>query len=183
MPSMEDERIAFEALERVSITDLYNHSMLGLSGGERQLVLVARALTQQPRLLLLDEPTSHLDLSNKLHLLNILKGMKEQGTTILMTTHEPDLAFAISSQSVLMEKGRILTAGPTHEVATDENLSRIYNVPVRIVTVEGHKQALSDVEHWIVTGSRQWKNNPLPGTHPICADNGLGCCRDLSGHF
>jgi len=142
IPSMEDERIAFAALERVSIADLYNHSMLGLTAGERQLVLVARALTQQPRLLLLDEPTSHLDLSNKLHLLNILKGLKEQGTTILMTTHEPDLAFAISDQSVLMEKGRILTAGPTHEVATDENLSRIYNVPVRIVTVEGHKQAM-----------------------------------------
>jgi len=142
MPSQADEMIAYDALEKVGITDLFDHSMLAISGGERQLVLTARALAQEPRLLLLDEPTSHLDLSNKYRLVQILKGLQEHGTTILMTTHEPDLALAVSDEAVLMEKGRVLISGQTAEVATGENLSRIYRVPVKIIPVEGKKQVV-----------------------------------------
>jgi iron complex transport system ATP-binding protein len=139
-PAVEDERIAFEALEMVGITELADHSMLGISGGERQLVLAARALAQHPRLLLLDEPTSHLDLSNKFRLVKILKELRQRGTTILMTTHEPDLALVVSDDAVLMEKGRVYAVGATGEVANSEALSRIYNVPVRIVSVDGRNQ-------------------------------------------
>jgi iron complex transport system ATP-binding protein len=142
MPSPTDERIAYEALEKVGVANLFDHSMLALSGGERQLVLTARALAQEPRLLLLDEPTSHLDLSNKYRLVQILRGLQERGTTILMTTHEPDLALAVSDEAVLMEKGRVLISGPTTEVATGENLSRIYRVPVEIIPVEGKSLVL-----------------------------------------
>jgi iron complex transport system ATP-binding protein len=142
MPSQADEMIAYDALEKVGITDLFDHSMLAISGGERQLVLAARALAQQPRLLLLDEPTSHLDLSNKYRLVQILKGLQERGTSILMTTHEPDLALAVSDEAVLMEKGRVLISGPIAEVATGENLSRIYRVPVKIIPVEGKNQVI-----------------------------------------
>ena len=140
MPSQADEKIAYEALEKVGIASLFDHSVLGISGGERQLVLAARALAQEPRLLLLDEPTSHLDLSNKYRLTQILKGLQESGTTILMTTHEPDLALAMSDEAILMEKGCVLIAGPTSEVASGENLSRIYRVPVKIIPVEGKQQ-------------------------------------------
>jgi len=142
MPSQADEKIAYEALEKVGIANLFDHSVLGISGGERQLVLAARALAQEPRLLLLDEPTSHLDLSNKYRLVQILRGLQERGTTILMTTHEPDLALAVSDEAILMEKGCVLSAGPTAEVASGENLSRIYRVPVRIIPVEGKKQVV-----------------------------------------
>lgn len=142
MPSHTDEAFAYQVLEKVGIAHLYDHSILAISGGERQLVLVARALAQEPKLLLLDEPTSHLDLSNKYLLVQILKGLKERGTTILMTTHEPDLALAVSDEAVLMEKGRVLISGPTAEVATGENLSRIYRVPVKIIPVEGKKQVV-----------------------------------------
>jgi len=142
MPSQADEKIAYGALEKVGIASLSDHSVLGISGGERQLVLAARALAQEPRLLLLDEPTSHLDLSNKYRLVQILRGLQERGTTILMTTHEPDLALAVSDEAVLMEKGRVLISGPTTEVATGENLSRIYRVPVEIIPVEGKSLVL-----------------------------------------
>jgi iron complex transport system ATP-binding protein len=142
MPSQADEMIAYDALEKVGAANLFDHSMLGISGGERQLVLVARALVQEPRLLLLDEPTSHLDLSNKYRVVQILRGLQECGTTILMTTHEPDLALAVSDEAILMEKGRVLISGPTTEVATSENLSKIYRVPVKIIPVEGKKQVL-----------------------------------------
>jgi len=140
MPSKTDEKIAYEALVKVGIDNLYDHSMLALSGGERQLVLAARALAQEPKLLLLDEPTSHLDLSNKYRLVHILRKLQEGGATILMTTHEPELAFAVSDDAILMEKGRVLISGPTAEVASGENLSRIYRIPVKIISVEGKKQ-------------------------------------------
>ena len=142
MPGEEDERIAYEALKKVGIEHLYNHSILAISGGERQLVLAARALAQQPRLLLLDEPTSHLDLSNKYRLVTILKELREQGTTILMTTHEPELALVTSDEVILMDKGKVFLAGSTAEVATSENLSHIYHVPVKIIKVEGKPQVL-----------------------------------------
>jgi iron complex transport system ATP-binding protein len=142
MPSAVDEQIAYGVLEKIGIADLHDHSVVELSGGERQMVLVARALAQEPRLLLLDEPTAHLDLSNKYRLVQIIKGLQEQGTTILMTTHDPELALAVSDESILMEKGSILSAGTTSVVATTENFSRIYRVPVRIVTVEGKSQVL-----------------------------------------
>jgi iron complex transport system ATP-binding protein len=142
MPSQVDEQIAYDALEKVGVANLFNHSMLGISGGERQLVLAARALAQTPRLLLLDEPTAHLDLSNKYRLVQILKGLQAHGITILMTTHEPGLALAVSDDAILMEKGRVLVSGPTTEVASGENLSRIYRVPVKIIPVEGKNQVL-----------------------------------------
>ena len=142
MPSAKDEKIAYEALETVGIAHLFDHCVLKLSGGERQLVLAARALAQQPRLLLLDEPTSHLDLSNKYRMVQVLNGLLERGATILMTTHDPDLALAVSQDLVLMEKGRVLVSGQTNQVATSENLSQIYQVPVRIVPVEGRNQVL-----------------------------------------
>ncbi|MEN6410592.1 MAG: ABC transporter ATP-binding protein [Anaerolineaceae bacterium] len=142
MPSAADEEIAYQALEKAGIAHLFRQSMMELSGGERQLVLVARALAQQSRVLLLDEPTSHLDLSNKYRLAQIIRTLRDRGTTILMTTHEPDLALAISDETVLMEKGHILASGATGEVVTGENLTQIYRVPVRIVPVEGKSQVL-----------------------------------------
>jgi iron complex transport system ATP-binding protein len=142
MPSHVDEKIAYDALEIVGAADLFDHSMLTLSSGERQLVLTARALAQEPRLLLLDEPTAHLDLSNKYRLLQILKRLQEHGTTILMTTHEPEIALVGSDDAILMEKGHVLISGSTAEVATGENLSSIYRVPVKIIPVEGKNQVV-----------------------------------------
>jgi iron complex transport system ATP-binding protein len=142
MPSHKDEETAYNALEKVGVAHLFSHSILAISGGERQLVLAARALAQEPKLLLLDEPTSHLDLSNKYRLVQILKGLRESGTTILMTTHEPDLALAVSDDTILMEKGRALLSGLTTEVVTGANLSRLYSVPVKILIVEGKNQVL-----------------------------------------
>ncbi len=143
MPSPQDEVIAYEALEKVGISNLYAHSVLEISGGERQLVLVARALAQETRLLLVDEPTAHLDLSNKIRLLQILQGLQKHGVTILMTTHEPNIALAVSDYTILMERGHVLASGLTNEVTTSANLTKIYQVPVRIISVEGKKQVLS----------------------------------------
>ena len=139
MPGEADYQIARSALEQVGLGGRHNQSILKLSGGERQLVLVGRALAQQPRLLLLDEPTSHLDLSNKSHLLGLLRRLSAQGVTILFTTHEPELAAALANQLVLMRSGQVLQAGPLPDIFNSAALSQAYGVPVQVVEAAGRK--------------------------------------------
>lgn len=142
MPGEQDVAAAFDALEKSGIGSLHDHSILTLSGGERQLLLLARALAQRPRLLLLDEPTAHLDLHNKFRLLRIIQELHAQGVTILMTTHEPEVALAVADEVILMEMGRVLAYGSIDETLTAENLSQVYHLPIRIVHLEGKKHVL-----------------------------------------
>lgn len=142
MPGTEDYSIARQALERAGIINLELKSIQGLSGGEHQLVLAARALAQQPQVLLLDEPTAHLDLANKARLVNVFRQLNQQGVTILLTTHEPDIALALASQVVLMKKGKVLENGPVENVISSESLSRVYDIPVAVKTIEGKPTVL-----------------------------------------
>jgi len=142
MPGEEDCHIAVRALERVGLGHLTHRSIMNLSGGELQLVLIARSLVQQPRLLLLDEPTSHLDLGNKGKTLHILKSLAESGVTILFTTHDPDAASLISDYLILMNHGNILDYGALEEVFTSEKLTQTYHIPVKVMRVDGHWVAL-----------------------------------------
>ncbi len=145
MPGEEDVRVARQALERVGLQALAKRSVLTLSGGEKQLVLVARALAQQPRLLLLDEPTAHLDLGNKYHLLRLLNTLASQGVTVLLTTHEPEVAAAIASEVVLMRHGRVQHAGAIGETLTGERLSETYGIPVHVRQIDGRRFITWDV--------------------------------------
>jgi iron complex transport system ATP-binding protein len=135
MPGEQDVRVAGQALETAGASHLAGRSIATLSGGERQMVVIARALAQQPRILLLDEPTAHLDLGNRNRILNILRSLHRQGATIVFTTHDPDAAAAVSSFAVLMRRGRALDAGPTHAVLTEEKLRATYDVPVQVLRV------------------------------------------------
>jgi iron complex transport system ATP-binding protein len=135
MPGAEDVRVAGQALETTSASHLAGRSIATLSGGERQMVVIARALAQQPRILLLDEPTAHLDLGNRNRILNILRSLHRQGATIVFTTHDPDAAAAVSGFVVLMRSGRALDAGPTADVLTEEKLRATYDVPVQALRV------------------------------------------------
>lgn len=139
MPGEEDFAIASQALTRVGLGEMQYRSVTSISGGELQLVLVARALTQQPRLMLLDEPTSHLDLANKRRLIDILSELASQGMTIIFTTHEPEAAASIADHLVLMRHGRIQYSGNLNEGLTDAQLSTTYGVPVRVIKVDGLK--------------------------------------------
>ncbi len=142
MPQPADYEIALDALRQVGMEALCQRSILSLSGGERQLVLIARALAQQPRLLLLDEPTSHLDLGNKGRLVHLLRELQGRGVTILFTTHEPEVAAALATHLVLMQKGQVLKTGPLAEVFTADDLTRLYQLPVSVVDLDGRKVAL-----------------------------------------
>jgi len=142
MPRKEDLEASRHALELAGLGEMETRTVTSLSGGERQLVLLARALAQQPHVILLDEPTSHLDLANKVRLIRILRQLHASGSTIFLTTHEPDVAAAIASEIVLLRGGSLLTAGLVSEVFTEENLTAAYGVPVRIIQVDGQKVAL-----------------------------------------
>jgi iron complex transport system ATP-binding protein len=142
MPEKEDCEIAAEALRQVGLFEMQNRSILSLSGGERQLMLVARALAQKPRLLLLDEPTSHLDLSNKGRLVHLLHELSGKGVTILFTTHEPEVASALATHLVLMQKGQVLKTGTLDEIFTSQNLSLLYHLPVSVANIAGKRVAL-----------------------------------------
>ncbi len=139
MPDAGDYRLGMQAIEQVGLGPLCHRPVTTLSGGERQLVLVARALVQQPRLLVLDEPMSHLDLANKARLIQLLNGLVAQGMTLLLTTHEPDVAAVVASHLVLMCAGQVFRAGTLADVFTSENLSATYGIPVRVRQVEDQK--------------------------------------------
>jgi iron complex transport system ATP-binding protein len=142
MPGVMDSQIAAEALMRVGLSAMEQRSILSLIGGERQLVLVARALAQQPRLLLLDEPTSHLGLSNKRRLVHLLRDLSAQGVTILLTTHEPDVASALATHLVFMQKGQVLETGSLEQVFTTEGLTRLYQQPVEVAEIAGRRMVI-----------------------------------------
>jgi iron complex transport system ATP-binding protein len=141
-PSAEDVIRARAAIARVGLQGFEDRHITSLSGGERELALVARALAQEPRLLLLDEPTSHLDLRNKRRIVDVMNGLSASGVTILFTTHEPDLAAAVATDLVLLRDGSVLRAGPISEALTGEDLSETYGVPVRVVEAEGRRAVL-----------------------------------------
>jgi iron complex transport system ATP-binding protein len=142
VPGPDHERIVRDALSMVGLGDRMNESINRLSGGERQLLLVARSLTQQPRLLLLDEPMSHLDLRNKRRIVDLLRAQAARGVSILFTTHLPEVAAALADRVVLLRRGSVLRHGTPGEVMTEENLSDTYGVEVRVRDVGGKRLTL-----------------------------------------
>jgi ABC-type cobalamin/Fe3+-siderophores transport system ATPase subunit len=132
-PGKRDIAIADEALDRLSILCLAHQRYTELSGGERQLVLIARALAQQAQILVLDEPTSNLDFGNQMLVLRHVKELAESGLGLLMTTHFPDFAFLCASRVALMKKGRILAMNSPEKTLTQASLEEAYSTPLRVV--------------------------------------------------
>lgn len=131
-PSPCDLALAEEALDKVGVHHLKDRPYTELSGGERQLVLLARTLVQQPEVILLDEPTSHLDLKNQVHCLKTIGALAVAGTTMIMTTHDPNHAFLFSGRVVLMQPGGSILIGPAADVISDATLSATYGMDIGV---------------------------------------------------
>jgi iron complex transport system ATP-binding protein len=132
--SARDKAAAMEAMERLQIEALAGRRFQELSGGERQMVLVARALAQEAKLLVMDEPTANLDYHNQVKILSAIKQLAAQGFGILMTSHFPDHAFLACSKVALMDHGKITAQGLPDEVVTSESLTALYGTKVVVAT-------------------------------------------------
>ena len=141
-PGEADTRLALEAICAAGLEGMQERALPNLSGGERQLVVLARALAQQPRILLMDEPTAHLDLGNQGRLLDLIRDLAATGTTVVLTTHDANLASALADYVVLMLEGRILEAGAADSILTAKKLSATFGVTVQVCAVDGRRVVL-----------------------------------------
>lgn len=135
-PTVEDIKIAEETLEKLGIMYLRKCIYTEISGGERQMVLIARALAQQPAFLIMDEPTANLDYGNQARVLSQIKELAASGLGIIMTSHSPDHAFLCSTKVALFLKDRSLLIGSPMEIVTEKNLQQAYGIQINIIT--GH---------------------------------------------
>ena len=131
-PTHHDEEISDAALCDAGIAHLRHKPYTEISGGERQMVLITRALVQEARLLIMDEPTSNLDYGNQVRVLSHIRQLVERGIGVLMTTHVPNHAFLCADRCALMHKGRIHAIGRAEDVITEQTLLELYGVETRI---------------------------------------------------
>jgi len=139
-PSAGDVDKARAALETVGVGHLADRPYTRVSGGERQLILIARALAQESPVLLLDEPTSHLDFRNQHAVLSMVRRVAgDKGLTVLMTLHDPNLAAHFAHQVVLLKEGRVIADGTPEQVLTAGHLERLYGVGICTVADAGRR--------------------------------------------
>jgi iron complex transport system ATP-binding protein len=132
-----DEQAALKALERLGIAHLKERPYSEVSGGERQLVLIARALAQGADIFVMDEPVNGLDYGNQIRLLARIADLAAGGYTFIKTTHFPDHALWVSDRVVMLKEGRVVADGPTEAIVNPANLYTLYNTPVDVVELNG----------------------------------------------
>ena len=135
-PGERDMQACADALQRVGIGQLAARPLEQLSGGERQLVAIARALATGAEFLVMDEPAAHLDLANECRVLQEVARLRDERLGILLCTQQPGHALAISDRTLLLGRGGVLALGPTNEVLNSASVSRLYGIPVSVAEVE-----------------------------------------------
>ena len=125
-----DQMIIDKTIEILGLESLRKCNTEDLSSGEKQKVRIARALVQEPNYILLDEPTSNLDLSNKILLLNVLHDITDLGVRLLITSHDLEFIKQATDQSYMINRGEILVSGPSEEVIVRDNIKKLYGLSV-----------------------------------------------------
>jgi iron complex transport system ATP-binding protein len=139
-PKDEDVKIAMDALRTLGIESLKDKEYTNLSGGERQLVFLARVLCQKPDMLILDEPTSHLDFGNQIKLLEIIDNLAKSGLSIIMSSHFPDHAFLSSTKVAIMKDKKFIDFGTPDDVVTEDNLKKAYSIDVKLIELDNNRK-------------------------------------------
>jgi iron complex transport system ATP-binding protein len=137
-PSQKDFEITQQALEDVGIRHLRDKRYTEISGGERQLLMIARALAQQPKLLIMDEPTANLDYGNMVLVMQCIRRLSEKGLQVIFTSHMPDQAFMTGAKAALLTRNAPVIFGTADEVITERNLYAAYQTDIQILEVIGY---------------------------------------------
>jgi iron complex transport system ATP-binding protein len=134
-PGKRDREISLAALERMGIASLAARPVNAVSGGERQLALIARALATEARAVIMDEPTANLDFANQARVLHEIERMRAEGIAVLLCTHDPDHALQVADRALLLSGGQALAQGDAAAVLDTPNLSRLYGVKVAVAEI------------------------------------------------
>jgi iron complex transport system ATP-binding protein len=132
-PGRRDRAIAEEALDILGMGPLAGRPYTQKSGGERQLALIARALAQEPRVLVMDEPTASLDFGNRVRVLSEIRALSARGIALILSTHDPDQAFLCAQRVGMLHQGQLAYLGAPREVITRESLRAVYGVEVDVI--------------------------------------------------
>jgi iron complex transport system ATP-binding protein len=134
-PGKKQRQLTLEVLEQLGISYLKDRSYTQISGGERQLTLIARALVQQTKFLIMDEPTANLDYGNQIRVLEQIKNLTQKGYTIFQATHQPDQAFLFADEVLAMKEGKVLAQGKPKDVITKDFIHELYDVEVEVQSI------------------------------------------------
>ena len=134
-PGPSQQETADRVLETLGIRDLAARGINEISGGERQLALIARAMAQQAKILLMDEPTASLDYGNQFRLLRQVRQLADSGYTVLLSTHNPEHAFRFATDVLVLREGGVRAFGPAAETLTEELLREIYRIPLTVADI------------------------------------------------
>ncbi len=145
-PQENDRKVALEAMKKVGIEHLRGRKYNELSGGEQQLVMIARVLAQNPKILLLDEPTSHLDLYYQSRILRLLKDLRNEGLSIVCVFHDPNLAFIHGDDYLFIKDGQIVSSETSGSPWDPDFLKTIFNIQVRAVPYNGRSLIITEME-------------------------------------
>lgn len=132
------QRIAAEAaLEMMNVRHLRNRNFSSISGGEQQLVLIARAIAQQTKILIMDEPCSNLDYGNQIKVMKAVKNLSKQGYLVIQSTHNPEHVFLFADLALVILEGRVGAMGRAEEILTEELLKKVYGIHVNLHEITG----------------------------------------------
>ena len=129
----EDYAIAHDAMEKLDILKMKDKLYSELSGGEQQIVLIARALSQNARFIIMDEPASNLDFSNQKKLLEVIKSLSSMNVGIIMASHSPEHAFICCNKALLVRKDKNYLYGSVEDIVTSKNLSQAFGVDIEVI--------------------------------------------------
>ncbi|MFA5520553.1 MAG: ABC transporter ATP-binding protein [Castellaniella sp.] len=141
MPSRHDRDIALQCLDSLGIAALAERAITAVSGGERQLVLIARALAQQAPVMVLDEPTASLDFGNQIRVLEQVARLRDKGLSVLMSTHQPEHAMRVADRVALFRDGQVHYAGRPADVLDPARLAWLYGLEEAVVRTHLRSQA------------------------------------------
>ena len=159
-PKREDYAAAEQALTRLGIADLADKPCTELSGGEKQMVLIARALAAEPELLIFDEPESNLDFKNQLIVLDTMTGLAQNGMACIFNTHYPAHALQRSHKALLLKKGEAAVFGRTSDVVTEAQIRNAFGVNAVVSSVETGSAELPNVVPLSISGEERAADGP-----------------------